>query len=115
MPNPGPHPNLHPNLHYPNLYPGPDPDPRDPMEDLSKVRNLFLQVELFHVAKMLSFGGVLMLHDNWMPSVQKVQGFISANMPSLQNVTNPLGFQCCVTIYTKTKHDQRKWNHFRPF
>ena len=85
------------------------------MEDLSKVRNLFLQVELFHVAKMLSFGGVLMLHDNWMPSVQKVQGFISANMPSLQNVTNPLGFKCCITIYTKTKHDERKWNHFRPF
>ena len=24
-------------------------------------------VELFHVAKMLSFGGALMLHDNWMP------------------------------------------------
>ena len=111
MPNPSPHPNLHPNLHYPNLYPGPDPDPRDRWKTY---RNL-LQVELFHVAKMLSFGGVLMLHDNWMPSVQKVQGFISANMPSLQNVTNPLGFQCCVTIYTKTKHDQRKWNHFRPF
>ena len=57
-------------------------------------------VELFHVAKMLSFGGALMLHDNWMPSVQKVQGFIEANVPSLLHVPNPLGFKCCITIYS---------------
>tara|TARA_B100000795_G_scaffold135127_1_gene100900 strand:- start:250 stop:960 length:711 start_codon:yes stop_codon:yes gene_type:complete len=72
-------------------------------------------VELFHVAKMLSFGGALMLHDNWMPSVQKVQGFIDANMPSLLHVPNPLGFGCCITIYTKVQTDQRAWDHFHPF
>ena len=72
-------------------------------------------VELFHVAKMLSFGGALMLHDNWMPSVQKVQGFIEANVPSLLHVPNPLGFKCCITIYTKVQTDQRAWNHFEPF
>jgi hypothetical protein len=30
-------------------------------------------------------------------------------------VPNPLGFACCITIYTKAQHDQRAWDHFLPF
>ena len=30
-------------------------------------------VELYHVSKLLSVGGVLIIHDSWMPSVRKVR------------------------------------------
>ena len=33
-------------------------------------------VELFHAHKMLALGGALMLHDNWMPAIKKLESFI---------------------------------------
>ena len=30
-------------------------------------------VELYHVSKLLSVGGVLIIHDQWLPSVRKVR------------------------------------------
>lgn len=40
-------------------------------------------VELYHVAKLLSIGGVLAMHDVFLPAVQKTLGFIRANLPFL--------------------------------
>ena len=72
-------------------------------------------VELFHVHKMLAVGGALMLHDTWMPSIQRVESFIQTNLPFLHKVPNPLGHGCCITIYTKSDVDRREWNHYVPF
>jgi len=72
-------------------------------------------VELFHAHKMLSVGGALMLHDNWMPSIKKLESFIQSNMPNLHKVPNPLEHHCCISIYTKSDVDRRKWNHFVDF
>jgi hypothetical protein len=72
-------------------------------------------VELFHATKMLSVGGALMLHDNWMPATRKVVSFINNNMPNLARVPNPYGHSCCVTIFTKVGQDRRSWDHYREF
>ena len=72
-------------------------------------------VELFHAHKMLSIGGALMLHDNWMPSIKKLERFIQSNMPNLHHVPNPLGHQCCISIYTKSDVDRRSWKHYHDF
>ena len=64
---------------------------------------------------MLSVGGALMLHDNWMPSIKKLESFIQSNMPNLHKVPNPLEHHCCISIYTKSDVDRRKWNHFVDF
>ena len=72
-------------------------------------------VELFHAHKNLAIGGALMLHDNWMPSIRKLEGFIESNMANLHKVPNPLGHSCCISIYTKSGTDQRAWDHYNAF
>lgn len=72
-------------------------------------------VELFHAHKMLALGGALMLHDNWMPAIKKLESFIESNMGNLHRVPNPLGHACCISIYTKSDIDRRAWNHYQGF
>jgi hypothetical protein len=72
-------------------------------------------VELFHAHKMLAIGGALMLHDNWMPSIRKLESFIESNMANLRRVPNPLGHACCISIYTKSGVDRRAWDHYNAF
>ena len=46
-------------------------------------------LELYSVSKVLSLGGVLLLHDVWLPSTNKTLEFIDHNLQVLEKV--PLG------------------------
>ena len=69
-------------------------------------------VELYFVAKLLAVGGVLVLHDDWMESVQATVAFIGTNLRFLERVPRRLkGF----TVFVKRFPDNREWDHFVTF
>ena len=71
-------------------------------------------VELYTVSKLLSVGGVLLMHDAFLPSVQKTMSFIKASMPFLQ----PLPRQAMpgtMQLYVKLRLDSRPWNSHSDF
>ena len=74
-----------------------------------------IMVELYTVSKLLSIGGLLLLHDTWMPSVKRAMSFISTNLPFLERMrTNARGTQL-IAIYVKRHADKRDWRNFAEF
>jgi predicted O-methyltransferase YrrM len=63
-------------------------------------------------ARLCVPGGVIVLHDLWLPSVRTVVAFLEANRADLQRLPcrcpNLAAFAC-------TSPDQRNWDHFVPF
>lgn len=83
-------------------------------------------VELYHVAKALSIGGVLIIHDSWLGSVAKTARWIGANLRFLKVLggggLRPGGgargrapSTARLLIAVKTAADVRKWDHFQDF
>ncbi len=74
-----------------------------------------IMVELYTVSKLLSIGGLLLLHDTWMPAVKRAMSFISTNLPFLERMrTNARGTQL-IAIYVKRHADKRDWRDFAEF
>lgn len=69
-------------------------------------------VELYYVTKMLSVGGLLLLHDTWMPSVKATTEFIIENFRFLEIL--PMA-GCCIQVFVKRRSDRRAWDHYRTF
>ena len=83
-------------------------------------------VELYSVSRLLAVGGVLLLHDAWMPSVQKTRDFISTNLRNLAqfNITRPrrpgrsasaLSAPTTIVAFVKLRGDRREWDHYAAF
>lgn len=63
-------------------------------------------------ARLCRPGGVLVLHDLWLPSVRAVVSFLEANRSDLQRLPTPcrnLG------VFQVVASDQRNWDHFVAF
>jgi predicted O-methyltransferase YrrM len=72
----------------------------------------FAMVDFFCSNLLLNVGGVVVLDDTWMPSIQKVVSFIRTNLKGHQEVTTPVVNVAC---FVKIKEDSRLWDHFTPF
>jgi predicted O-methyltransferase YrrM len=63
-------------------------------------------------ARLCTPGGVIVLHDLWLPAVRAVLAFLDSNRADIQRVP------CCspdLAAYVCTGPDQRNWDHFVPF
>ena len=63
-------------------------------------------------ARLCTPGGVIVLHDLWLPAVRAVVAFLDRNRADLQRVP------CCspdLAAYVCAGPDQRNWDHFVPF
>ena len=69
-------------------------------------------LDVTFAARLCAPGGVIVLHDQWLPSVRAVVAFLEANRADLVRVPcrclNLAAFAC-------TGLDQRSWDHFVPF
>jgi predicted O-methyltransferase YrrM len=69
-------------------------------------------IDVTLAARLCRPGGVLVLHDLWLPSVRGVVSFLEANRRDLQRLPTPcrnLG------IFQVVGSDQRNWDHFVAF
>ena len=61
---------------------------------------------------LLDEGGLLLLDDTWMPSVQKVLRFLERNRADYRR-------EACseknLAVLRKVAHDERDWRHFNDF
>ena len=63
-------------------------------------------------ARLCDPGGVIVLHDLWLPSVRAVVAFLEANRTDLQR----LPCRCPhLAAFVCSGPDQRNWDHFVPF
>lgn len=62
---------------------------------------------------VLQLGGILVFDDYWMPSIQKVAGFIRSNLNQVYCEV-PSGHVHLVA-FEKVGYDQREWNHYAEF
>uniref|UniRef100_A0A7S0Q2A5 Uncharacterized protein n=1 Tax=Coccolithus braarudii TaxID=221442 RepID=A0A7S0Q2A5_9EUKA len=70
-------------------------------------------VELYHITKMLAVGGILVLHDTWLPSMNWTVNYIQANLLHLELVPPPT--RSVMQVIVKRYHDNRRWDHFKPW
>jgi len=69
-------------------------------------------IDVTLAARLCRPGGVLVLHDLWLPSVRAVVSFLEANRSDLQRLPTPcrnLG------VFQVVASDQRNWDHFVAF
>jgi predicted O-methyltransferase YrrM len=67
----------------------------------------------FHCAhQILEPGGVILFDDMWMPSMQKVAAFISANFSCYARIHTDVPNVFCIK---RMADDERAWNHFVNF
>ena len=71
--------------------------------------------ELYTVSKLLSIGGVLMLHDTWLPSVRKTMSFIRTNLRFLEPMNASAWGSHNLRVYVKRAPDRRGWKDFIDF
>jgi len=69
-------------------------------------------LELYYAHRLLQVGGVLAMHDMWMPSVRKAMKFATSNLGFQSPRT---GLSKDVGILVKTHVDRRDWQHFQDF
>lgn len=75
-------------------------------------------VELYHVSKLLSVGGVVLFHDTWLPSVNKTISFVQTNLKHIQYIPWrrwPREWSTYLkgnhfAVFVKTGRDRRLWN-----
>ena len=70
-------------------------------------------VELYSVSRLLAVGGVLLLHDNWMPSVQKTRNFINTNLQNFAQIN--ITRRSTIMAFVKRRGDRRPWDHYAEF
>jgi len=69
-------------------------------------------VDFFYCDKVLKSGGMLMIDEAWLPSIQMVSAFIRSNRTDYTEIATPTGSQF---LFRKEREDVRAWNHFEPF
>ena len=69
-------------------------------------------IDLSFAARLCRPGGVLVLHDMWLPSVRSVVAFIEGNRPDLPRLPTPCPN---LAVFRREGEDQRSWDHFVPF
>ncbi|MBY6243252.1 class I SAM-dependent methyltransferase [Methylosinus sp. Sm6] len=68
-------------------------------------------IDFYLSDQLIPVGGVIVLDDMWMPSVQKAVSFI-ANNRSYDEIAQPVAN---IKALRKTASDTREWNHFVAF
>ena len=71
-------------------------------------------LELYYASKLLSVGGVLVLHDTWLKSVRTTANFIEANFKFFELLPLLEGISMRVAV-KRTHHDRRGFRHFASF
>jgi len=69
-------------------------------------------IDVTLAARLCSTGGLIVLHDMWLPSVRSVVAFLETNRSDLARLPTPcrnLG------VFQLQGSDQRNWDHFVPF
>lgn len=69
-------------------------------------------VDFTFVAQMCPIGGVIVLHDMWLPGIAAVAAFIRANRRDFEPVDTGCGNLFAVR---RTGGDNRNWDHYVPF
>lgn len=69
-------------------------------------------IDLSFAARLCRPGGLLVLHDMWLPSVRSVVAFIESNRPDLLRMPSPCPN---LALFRREGEDQRRWDHFVPF
>jgi predicted O-methyltransferase YrrM len=69
-------------------------------------------VDFTMAAQMCPMGGVIVLHDMWLPGIASVAGFIRSNRADFAEVQTG-----CENLFAVTRvgDDVRNWDHFVPF
>jgi predicted O-methyltransferase YrrM len=68
-------------------------------------------VDFFHVDRMLRVGGVLVLHDTWMPAVHQAGSYVLANRAYERIAAGDEA----MWMLRKAGHDDRAWDFHRDF
>jgi predicted O-methyltransferase YrrM len=69
-------------------------------------------IDVTMAARLCSQGGIIVLHDLWLPAVRSVVAFLESNrsdLARLQTACPNLG------VFQVRGRDQRNWDHFVPF
>jgi predicted O-methyltransferase YrrM len=69
-------------------------------------------VDFFLSDRLLDLGGMILLDDMWMPSIQKVVSYISKNMRWYERVD--IGHDN-LAVFKKIDQDSRPWDDFKDF
>jgi len=63
-------------------------------------------------AELCSIGGYIVLHDMWLPAIQRAAAFIWTNRTDFQYVETPLAN---IAVFHRTGTDERQFKHFVEF
>jgi len=72
----------------------------------------FALTEFTLSAELCSMGGYIILHDMWLPSIQRVAAFIRTNRPDFQTIETPVAN---IAVFRHTGADDRQFRHFVDF
>ena len=72
----------------------------------------FVITEFTLSAELCSMGGYIILHDMWLPSIQRAVGFIRANRADFEYVASPVAN---VAVFRHVGTDDRQFKHFVEF
>jgi len=68
-------------------------------------------VDLHFARQLCSIGGIILIDDTWMPSIQTLCSWIDSNLTMLKRVASLQ----CIAVYQNHGGDTRSWNHWMPF
>lgn len=72
----------------------------------------FVLTEFTLGAELCSLGGFIILHDTWLPSIQRAVAFIRANRTDFKYVETPV---VNIAVFLHTGTDDRQFKHFVDF
>ncbi len=72
----------------------------------------FVVTEFTLSAELCSMGGYIILHDTWLPSIQRAVAFIRANRADFKYVETPVPN---IAVFRHTGADDRQFKHFVDF
>jgi len=72
----------------------------------------FVLTEFTLSAELCSMGGHILLHDMWLPSIQRAVAFIRANRTDFKYVETPVAN---IAVFRHTGMDDRQFKHFVNF
>jgi hypothetical protein len=63
-------------------------------------------------AELCSMGGYIILHDMWLPAIQRAVAFIRTNRTDFKSIETPLAN---IAVFRHTGTDDRQFKHFVDF
>ncbi|HYB62655.1 MAG TPA: class I SAM-dependent methyltransferase [Methylomirabilota bacterium] len=72
----------------------------------------FVLTEFTLSAELCSMGGYILLHDMWLPSIQRAVAFLRANRTDFKYVETPVAN---IAVFRHTGMDDRQFKHFVNF